>query len=51
MQLICPDCGSKNYECFDNVASGTTNPMDLCVCEECGTQFTIHYTATHITKD
>ena len=51
MQLICPVCGSEDYECYDIVGEGTPNPEALCLCYECETDFRIHYVATHITKD
>lgn len=48
--LKCPECGGTNY---DGVAcwGGNGEPMEeLCVCEDCSTQFiaTYEYTSTRI---
>lgn len=50
MEIACPYCGSENYECFDRVGDGTTEPRDLCVCENCDKQFDIIYTINRIEK-
>ena len=51
MKLVCPFCGSDEFECFDRVGDGTLQPEDLCVCEECGEQFRILYGVKEIVKE
>ena len=51
MEIKCPYCGSKDYECYDRVGDGTMTPEDLCVCEECDGQFSILYAVDRIKKE
>lgn len=51
MTIKCPYCGSEEYECFDRTGEGTMNPMDLCVCEDCGKQFSIIFEAVDVVKE
>ena len=47
----CPNCGSKDFETFDRIGDGTCSPTDLCVCDDCGTQFRIIYKIDRVEKE
>jgi formate dehydrogenase maturation protein FdhE len=51
MEIKCPHCGSEDFETFDRVGDGTCAPTDLCVCDECETQFRIIYKIDRIEKE
>lgn len=51
MEIKCPYCGSKEYECYDRVGDGTMQPTDLCVCEACDKEFSIIYKVDYIKKE
>ncbi len=49
IEIKCPKCGSKNFDCYDtdfDLYGGIC--WDFCCCEDCGTDFDIKYTAVEI---
>ena len=50
-KIICPECGSENYDCYDTSNNGNGVRFDHCYCEECDAQFDVKYVAVEITLD
>lgn len=48
IELKCPKCGSKNFDCYDTDFDMKGTHWDFCYCEDCGTNFDIRYVAVEI---
>lgn len=50
IEIKCPRCGSKEYECYDEHGINGIH-WEKCVCYDCDTQFDIKYVAVEIELD
>lgn len=48
IEVKCPKCGSKDYECYDTSHRGDGTCVEYCYCEECDAQFDVKYIAVEI---
>lgn len=48
IEIQCPKCGIKNFDCYDTDFDMKGTHWDICSCEDCGADFKIRYVAVEI---
>ena len=48
IEIKCPKCGSKNFDCYDTDFDMKGTCWDFCHCEDCDADFDIKYVAVEI---
>ena len=48
IEIKCPKCGSKNFNCYDTDFDREGTCWDFCHCEDCDADFDIKYVAVDI---